>query len=108
MMNAKTVRIAAEDVPENIQKRPTCSRNIVTKVHRLVIASEIQAQKIRPTALPMLATPTIPAATTALTLAISCNIGDSCEMIEMPAEVFRNKSAQSAHHCHVFRAPASV
>jgi hypothetical protein len=44
---------------------------MITKVHRLVTASETQAQKIRPTALPMLATPTIPAAAIALTLAIS-------------------------------------
>ena len=81
---------------------------MVTNVHRLLIVSETQAQKIRPTALPMLAIPTIPAATTASTLAISWNIGDSCEMIEMPAEVFRNNSAHSAHHCHVFRALARV
>src|SRR5271170_3098004 len=100
-MNARTVRVAAEETPGSIQNRPTCSRNIVTKVHRLVIASEIQAQNMRPTALPMLATPTIPAATAAPTLAISWNMGDSCEIIEMPAEVFRNSSAQSAHHCQV-------
>src|SRR5579859_756361 len=99
-MNERIVRIAAEEVPGSIQKSPNWSKNIVTKVHRLVIVSEIQAQKIRPTAFPMLAMPTIPAATTTLALPISWNIGDSCEMIEMPAEVFRNRSAHRAHHCH--------
>src|SRR5205814_7060318 len=34
--------------------------------------------------------------------------GASREMIEMPAQVFRNKSSQSAHHCHVLSASLSV
>src|ERR1700757_1028657 len=107
-MNDRTARIAAEDVFGSIQKSPIYTRNMVTKVHLLVIASETHAHTTRPTALPMLAMPTIPAATTALTLPISWNIGDSCEMIEIPAEVLRNKSNQSAHHCQVFKAPPSV
>jgi hypothetical protein len=44
---------------------------MATNVHHLVAASEIQAQKMRPTALTILALPTIPAAATAQTLAIS-------------------------------------
>ena len=56
----------------------------------------------------MLTMPTMPAATTAVTTAIFWNIGDSCEMSEMPAEVFRNSSSHSAHHCHVLRAAPSV
>ena len=70
--------------------------------------SETHAQKTRPTALPMLAMPTMPAATTAVTLAISWNIGDSCEITEIPAVVFRNSASHSAHHCHVPSAPPSV
>ena len=71
MMNDRTVRIVAEEKPGRIQKRPTCNKNIVTNVHRLVIASETQAQKIRPRAFPMLAIPTMPAATITLALPIS-------------------------------------
>ncbi len=53
----------------------------------------------------MLTTPTIPAASTALTPANSWNSGDSCEITEIPAEVFRNRSSHSTHHCQVFSAP---
>src|SRR5260370_29837362 len=75
------------------------------KVALLVMRSDTHAQNTRPNALPMLTTPTIPAASTALTPANSWNSGDSCEITEIPAEVFRNRSSQSTHHCQVFSAP---
>ena len=40
--------------------------NMMAKVARRVIKSETHAQKTRPKALPMLATPTMPAAATAV------------------------------------------
>jgi len=53
------------------QNSRTWPTNITKNVARLVIKSEIHAQKTRPTALPILANPTMPAATTALTLVAS-------------------------------------
>src|SRR5438876_3088539 len=83
-------------------------RNITKNVARLVIKSETHAQNTRPTALPMLASPTMLAAITALTPVSSWKIGASCEMTEIPAHVFRNKSSQSAHHCQVLSASLRV
>jgi hypothetical protein len=82
--------------------------NIDKNVIRLVKKSETHAQNTRPSALPVLANPTTPAAVTALTPTISWKTGASCEMIEMPANVFRNRSSQSAYHCHVLSASPSV
>src|SRR5882672_1268963 len=90
------------------QNSRTWTTNITKNVARLVIKSETHAQKTRPNALPMLATPTMLAATTALTPTSSWKMGASCEMIEMPANVFRNRSNQSAYHCHVLSASPSV
>src|SRR6202789_901834 len=108
MMKDTVVRTVIDAMFGNIQNRPTWTRNITTKVHLRVIASETHAQKMRPAALPILTIPTIPAATITLAFAISWNIGDSCEISEMPAEVFRNSSNHSAHHCQVFSASPSV
>jgi hypothetical protein len=77
-------------------------------VARLVIASDAHAQNTRPNAFPTLAIPTIPAATAALTPASSWNNGDACEITEIPAEVFRNRSSHNAHHCQVLRASPSL
>ena len=96
----------AETIGVSLEREPTASRTGSAGWYNNRVF-EIEAQKVRPTALPMLAIPTIPAAATALTLAISWNIGDSCEISEIPAEVFRNKSSHSAHHCQVFNAPPS-
>ena len=74
----------------------------------LVIESEAQAQNTLPKAFPMLTTPTMLAAATALTLASCWNNGDSCEITEIPAEVFKNSSSQWAHHCQVLSASPSV
>jgi hypothetical protein len=49
---------------------PSRRRNMATHVHRRVAESEIQAQKILPSASPVLGKPTIPAAAMAPTLAI--------------------------------------
>src|SRR5262249_24901310 len=90
------------------QKSRTCRTNITKSVARLVIKSETHAQNTRPTALPMLATPTILAATTAVTPTSSSKMGASCEIIDMPANVFKNRSNQSAYHCQVLSASTSV
>src|ERR1700737_1555773 len=81
---------------------------MTAKVARRVIKSETHAQNTRPTALPMLASPTIPAATIALAPASSWKIDASCEMTEMPAHVFKNSSSQSAYHCQVLSASLST
>src|SRR6266852_9164467 len=103
MSTTKTtnVRTPAELMLGRAQKRATWARNITAKVVRRVIESDAHAQNTLPSAFPMLATPTKLAAVTALTRPSSWNNGDSCEMIEMPAEVFRKRSSHSAHHCQV-------
>src|SRR4029077_7882536 len=79
------------------QNNKIWAANIKKNVAGLVIKSEIHAQKTRPTALPILANPTMLAATAAVTPASSWKSGASCEMIEIPAQVLRNKSSQRAH-----------
>ena len=41
-------------------------------------------------------------------VAISWNIGAACEMTAIPAVVLRNSSIQSAYHCQLRSAAASV
>src|SRR5882724_4002790 len=108
MTNATTVTTAAELMLGRIQNSTACARNITTNVARLVIESDAHAQNTLPKALPMLTTPTMLAAATALTPASCWNNGDSCEIIEIPAEVFKNSRSHSAHHCHVLSASPSV
>src|ERR1035441_5530474 len=108
MTKETVVRTATADIDGRIQKRANWARNMTAKVQRRVMRSEIQAQKMRPTALPMETMPTMPAATTALTMAIFWNMGDSWEMTEMPAEVLRKRSSQRAHHCQDLRASPMV
>src|SRR5258706_5506153 len=107
-MKATMVNAPAELVLGRAQKSTACPRNITTKVARRVIESEAHAQNTLPKAFPMLATPTMPAAAAALTRASSWNKGDSCEITEIPAQVFRNKSSHRAHHCQVLSACPSV
>src|SRR5258707_13772502 len=108
MTNATNVSAVAELILGRAQKSTTCARNITTKVARLVIESDAQAQNTLPRAFPMLTNPTMLAAATALTRPSSWKSGDSCEMIEIPAEVFKNRSSQRAHHCQVRIASPSV
>ena len=89
-------------------KDDSCTRNITTNVARLVIESDAQAQNTLPKAFPMLTTPTMLAAAIALTRVNCWNNGDSCEITEIPAEVFKNSSNHSAHHCQVLSASPSV
>src|ERR1700686_1537520 len=107
-MKATMVSTPAELMVGRAQKRKTCARNITPNVARLVIESDAHAQNTLPSAFPMLATPTMLAAATALTRPSSWNKGDSCEIIEIPAEVFKNRSSHKAHHCHVRSASPSV
>src|SRR5260370_42576369 len=86
------------------QNSPIWRMNMTAKVVRRPIVYDIHAQKTRPNALPMLTTPTMPEGTMAVAFVNSWNIGASCEMMEMPAEVLRSSSSHSAHHCHVFNA----
>src|SRR5882724_8440239 len=108
MTNATSVTAAAELMLGRVQNSTACARNITMNVARLVIESEAQAQNTLPKAFPMLTTPTMLAAATALTLASCWNNGDSCEITEIPAEVFKNSSSQWAHHCQVLSASPSV
>src|ERR1700730_18776075 len=77
---------------------------MTTKVARRVIKSDTHAQNTRRTALAMPASPTMFAATIAVAPVSSWKIGASCEMTEIPAHVFRNKSSQRAYHCQVLSA----
>src|SRR5882672_3079576 len=107
-MNATTVSTPAELMLGRVQKSKVCPRNITTNVARRVIESDAHAQNTLPKAFPMLATPTMPAAATAVTPASSWNNGASWEITEIPAEVFKNKSSHRAHHCQVLSASPSV
>src|SRR6267142_833614 len=98
MMKATTVSVPAEVIPGRNQKSSACTKNITKKVALRVMTSEAQARNTRPRALPRLTTPTMPAATTALTRASSWKSGASCEITEMPAEVFRKRRNHSANH----------
>src|SRR6516165_790331 len=106
--NETTVIMATEVNEGNSQKSPNWNRYITANVQRRVMPSDTQAQKIRPTELPMLTIPTMPAATAALAAVSFWKIGDSWEMSEIPAEVFRKSKSQSAHHCQVARAVPRV
>src|SRR5258707_8337716 len=108
MTKLTSVSTAAELMLGRNQKSTACPRNITPKVARLVIESEAHAQNTLPKALPMLTIPTMLAAATALTRASSWNSGDSCEITEIPAQVFKNRRSQSAHHCQVLSASPSV
>src|SRR5258706_5423846 len=108
MTNETNVSTAAELMLGRAQKSRTCAINITTKVARRVIESDTHAQNTLPSAFPMLTTPTMLAAATTLTRPSSWKSGDSCEMIEIPADVFKNRSSHSAHHCQVRSASPSV
>src|SRR5215208_5570036 len=105
MMKARVASKQYTLINGSEKKRKACKRNIVKKTHFRPIASDNQAHPNRPRALATEMMLTRPAATVALTPAISCAIGAASTMIEMPAETFRNNSAQSAYHCQVLKAP---
>src|SRR5258708_12304328 len=108
MIKLTSVSTAAELMLGRVQKRKVCHRNITGNVAGLVIESDAHAQNTLPKAFPMLTIPTMLAAVTALTRASSWNSGDSCEITEIPAQVFKNRSSQRAHHCQVLSASPSV
>src|SRR6266576_1602025 len=101
MIKATTVSMPAEVMHGRNQKSSACTKNITKKVALRVMTSEAHAQNTRLRALPRLTTPTMPAATTALTRASSWKSGASCEINEMPAEVFRKRRNHNAHHCQL-------
>src|ERR687893_3332645 len=80
------------------KKRAACRRNMTKKTHLRPIASDNQAQRKRPTALPMEIMLTSHAAIAGSTPDTSCAIGSASEMIAMPAVTFRNRSAQRGYH----------
>src|ERR687885_98797 len=108
MMKARTAS-TKNDEPRTgkRKKRAACKRYIVKKTHLRPIASENQAQRNRPAPLAMEIMLTSHAAVAGATPDSSCAIGSASEMMEMPAVTFRNRSAQSAYHCQVFKAPLS-
>src|SRR4029077_5823658 len=107
-MNATIVNTVAELMLGRAQKSGVCPRNITTNAARLVIESDAHAQNTLPKAFPMLATPTMPDDANAVARASSWNKGDYCEITEIPAEVFKNRSSQRAHHCQVLSASPRV
>src|SRR5947209_5705455 len=82
------------------QKTIAWIANINKKTQRRPIRSENHAHRKRPEPFAIEIIPTRVAAVAAVTPVISWAIGAACEMIEMPAEVFRKSNAQSAYHCH--------
>src|SRR3974390_1896073 len=106
--NETTVMTATEVNEGSSQKSPNWKTYITTNVQRRVMPSDPHAQKMRPTELPMLTIPTMPAATAALAAVSFWKIGDSWEMSEIPAEGFRKSKSQSAHHCQVVSAVPRV
>src|SRR5580765_6055049 len=73
--------------------------NIERKTQRRPMRSENHAQRNLPLPFAIEMIPTSPAATAALTPVISCVMAAACEMIEIPAEVFRNSRTHNAYHC---------
>src|SRR5580698_1552324 len=72
------------------------------------MASDRDAQKMRPTPLPMLTMPTMPAATPAVAPVNFSKMGASCEMSEIPAVPLRKSNSQRAHHCQLASALPTV
>ena len=70
--------------------------------------SDSDAQRNRPAPFAIEIAPTSPAAVAAVTPVISSAIGAACEMIAMPAVVFRNSSAHRPYHCQLASASCSV
>src|ERR687897_252695 len=103
MMNEITASSKYEAAPSNGSRMNSaaCERNITKKTHLRPMASESQAHRNRPEALPTEMMLTSPAATVALTPASATAIG---EATVMPAVTLRNSSAHSTYHCQVFRA----
>src|ERR671920_1131557 len=87
------------------KKRAACKRYMVKKTHLRPMGSESQAQRKRPAALPTEIMLTSHAAIAGSTPDNSCAIGSASEMMAMPAVTLRNRRAQRAYHCQVFRAP---
>ncbi len=81
---------------------------MMRKTARRPIPSENHAHRNRPLPLAMEIIPTIPAASAAETCVISPAIGAACEMIEIPADVFRNNIPHRAYHCHFPRDSRNV
>src|SRR5258705_13440087 len=106
-MKATMVSTLAEVILERAQKSIICAINITTNVPRRLIESDTHAQNTLPKAFPMLATPTMPAAASTLTRSSSWNNLDSCDITEIPAELFKTRSSHRAHHCQVLSASTS-
>src|SRR3981081_2694606 len=90
------------------KKSTACSRNMIKKTFRRPIASENQAQSSRPAPFAAEMIPTRPAPAAALEPVISWAIGEACEIMLMPAVVFKKSIAQRTYHCQVDRASLSV
>src|SRR3954468_5965073 len=108
MMKAKTDS-KKNDAPTTgmRKKRTACRRYMVRKTHFRPMASDNQAQRNLPAPLPIEIMLTSHAAVAGATPDSSCAMGSASEMMEMPAVTFKNRRAQSAYHCQVFKAPLS-
>src|SRR6516165_6480331 len=83
------------------RNRIAWTMNIDRKTQRRPMRSENHAQRNLPAPFATEMIPTSPAATAAVTPVISCAMGAACEMMEIPAEVFRNSNAHRAYHCQL-------
>src|SRR6185436_20035621 len=72
------------------------------------MASESHAQRNRPDPLAIEMIPTNSAALMALTWEISRAIGAACEIMAIPAVVFRKRVSHNPYHCRVSTACRSV
>src|SRR5215472_15375656 len=103
-----TVKVGNAAMRGRVKNRIAWTRNMERKTQRRPIRSENHAHRNRPEPLAIEMIPTSPAAAAALTPVISCAMGAACEMMEIPAEVFRNSNAHRAYHCQVRMASDSV
>src|SRR6478672_9364852 len=101
MMKHITVKSGKLETRGKAKNTIAWMRNIVKNTQRLPIRSENHAQRKRPVPFAMEMMPTSPAATAAGTPLISWGMGAACEMIEIPADVFRKSNAHKPYHCQV-------
>src|SRR5450432_3015590 len=107
-MNDSAVSELNPETWESIRKAAACRRNIVTNTAFLPMASENHAHRNRPEPLAIEMIPTSAAAVVAVTCDISWAIGEACEMMAIPAVLFRKSVSHNPYHCQDRSACGSV
>src|SRR2546425_13316156 len=101
MTDARAARDPKPETCESNRKATDWTTNIIRNAALRPMASENHAQRNRPDPLAMEMIPTSPAAVTALTREISWAIGAACEMMAIPAALFRKRVSHNPYHCQV-------